>query len=222
MSLYTCIDDDRGDFIVLNKKYTKEQLREKLLEGDNKQWVDYILDEGIYLTKPRVKKVYAKDAYAYLTTQREGYEVKFKKTQTIVVYPDGRWRDATFLEKLTKEVNDGMWGSVLCTFITFGNNEMMTFFSNEYDKKEIEEQLSLKKCSKEVVNDIMQVGRYYDYPQLVKLSVAKGELRIVEQYIEGGESRTKSLLRKRWLVVYPNAFWRFATWKEIMSGTVLG
>lgn len=223
MSLYTCIDDDRCDFIVLNKKYAKEQLREKLLEGHNEQWVDYVLNAGIYLAEPCVKKVYAKDAYAYLTTQREGHVVKFKKTQTIVVYPDGRWRDVTFFEKLTKKVNDGMWGSVVCTWISFGNGETMTFFSNDYDKKEIEEHLFQRRYSKEIVNNIMQAGRYRDYPQLIELSATKEDCGIIEQYLEGEKNtRTKVFRRKRWLVVYPNAFWRFATWKEIMSATVLG
>lgn len=222
MSLYTFIDDDKGDFIVLNKKYTREQLREKLVKGQDEQWVDKMLDAGIYLTEPHVKKVYAKDAKAYLTTQREGYVVKFKKTQTIVVYPDGRWRDVTFLEKLTKKVNDGMWGSVLCTWMTFANNKGMTFFSNDYDKKEIEEHLFQRRYSKEIVNEIMQAGRYHDYPQLIELSATKENWGIVEQYLEGEkETRTKTFIRKRWIVVYPNAFWRFATWKEIMSGTVL-
>lgn len=223
MSLYTFIDDDKGDFIVLNKKYTREQLREKLVKGQDEQWVDKMLDAGIYLTEPRVKKVYAKDAAAYLTTQREGHVVKFKKTQTIVVYPDGRWRDVTFLEKLTKKVNDGMWGSVVCTWMTFSNNKVMTFFSNDYDKKEIEEHLFQRRYSKEIVNEIMQAGRYHDYPQLIELSATKEDWGIVEQYLEGEkETRTKTFIRKRWLVVYPNAFWRFATWKEIMLGTVLG
>ncbi len=225
MSLYVCVADDEGDLIVLNKKYKNktEQLREKLLQNHGGVWVEYILKKGRYLDKPLVKKVCVKKSEARLTTQVRDYEFLFKKTQTIVVYPDVNWRNATFLEKLTKKVNDGMWGSVVCTWMTFANNKGMTFFSNDYDKKEIEEHLFQRRYSKEIVNDIMQAGRYYDYPQLIELSATKEDWGIVEQYLEGEkETRTKTFIRKRWLVVYPNAFWRFATWKEIMSGTVLG
>ena len=222
MSLFVCVADDKGDYIVLNKEYKNkpEQLREKLLQNHAKAWVNYIIKEGHYLDEPCVKKVYVKEKEARLTTHVRGQEALIVKTQTIVIYPDSRWRNATFFEKLTKKVNDGMWGDVLCTHITFGNKEI-NVLSNEYEKEEIEEQL-LQRNSKEVVYDIMWAGRYRDYPQLIELSATREIWGIMEQYLEGEETRKKVFKRKRWLVVYPNAFWRFATWKEIMSATVLG
>ena len=225
MSLFVCVADDKGDYIVLNKEYKNkpEQIREKLLQNHAKELVNYILKVGRYIDEPCVKKVYVPKKEARLTTHVRSQEALIVKTQTIVIYPDSRWRNATFLEKLTKKVNDGMWGSVVCTWIIFSDNKVMTFFSNKYDKKEIEEHLCQRRYSKEIVNEIMQAGRYHDYPQLIELSATKEECGMVKQYLEGQkETRTKAFRRKRWIVVYPNAFWRFATWKEIMSGTVLG
>ena len=87
-TLYTCVSESgRKDVIVLNSKYSREELAEKLKPtGYSEDRIDTILDEGINLEKNLRIKCHADGV---ITTQQYGSMYYFYKGDKVIVYPDG-------------------------------------------------------------------------------------------------------------------------------------
>ena len=87
-TLYTCVDQNgRKNIIVLNPKYSRKELEEKLEPtGCSENWIERVVTEGIILKKKlRIKC----RADGFITTQKWGSMYYIYKGDTVNVYPDG-------------------------------------------------------------------------------------------------------------------------------------
>ena len=103
-TLYTKISQiGKAEIIVLNRNYTKEQLREKLTvpDGLDKDYAEYILSKGIYLPEGEVLKVKFSDE-GTITTQCRGSIWYMYKRDKVVVKPDGGFQTTHYLTPVQK------------------------------------------------------------------------------------------------------------------------
>lgn len=88
MSLYvdvTIVDGDR--IVVLNRNYTKEQIRERLLNGDYPdEFISELLEKGVYLEKPI--KIKCNGAEGTITTQVHNYWRYIYWGEYVTINPD--------------------------------------------------------------------------------------------------------------------------------------
>ena len=86
-TLYTCVSEEgKKDIIILNPKYSRCELAEKLRETESSDWLGTILNEGINLQKDRKIKCRKNGC---ITTQQKGSVYYFYKGDTLTLYPDG-------------------------------------------------------------------------------------------------------------------------------------
>ena len=87
-TLYTCVSEaGKKDIIILNSKYSREELAEKLKPtGYSEDRIDTILDEGINLEKNLRIKCHADGV---ITTQQYGSMYYFYKGDKVILHPDG-------------------------------------------------------------------------------------------------------------------------------------
>ena len=103
MTFYTQIQPVGAErVIVLNRNYTKEQVRQRLTfteGGPSSEEIQKILDEGIYLPENQPKIVNCKyGGYVSTESRTHSYSVFGK----VIVYPDGSFQQLypSFWEKM--------------------------------------------------------------------------------------------------------------------------
>lgn len=114
-TLYTEISQiGKKRIIVLNRNYTKEQLRDKLSVpgGPSKFFLREILTEGIYLNEPLEIKLHAD---AIITTQQKGCMWYCYKKDKVAVKPDGGFIITSYISPFEK-LQYKMEGWVSCWF----------------------------------------------------------------------------------------------------------
>jgi hypothetical protein len=86
-TLYTCVSEiGKKDIIILNSKYSRKELAEKLRDTNSSDRLGTILSEGINLEKRLRVKCHADGV---ITTQQSGSMSYFYKGDKVTVYPDG-------------------------------------------------------------------------------------------------------------------------------------
>ena len=87
-TLYTCVSErGKKDIIILNPKYSREELAEKLKPiGYSEDRIDTILNEGRQLQK-ELKIRCRKEGR--ITTQKYGSMYYFYKGDKVILHPDG-------------------------------------------------------------------------------------------------------------------------------------
>ena len=86
-TLYTCVSQrGKKDVIVLNSKYSRRELSDKLRSSECSDRVCTILDEGRQLQKELKIRCRAE---GWITTQKSGSMYYFYKGDKVIIYPDG-------------------------------------------------------------------------------------------------------------------------------------
>ena len=86
-TLYTRVSETgKKDIIILNPKYSRWELADKLQSSESSDVVGKILAEGRRLEKNLKIRCRAEGR---ITTQKEGFMYFFYKGDTVIVYPDG-------------------------------------------------------------------------------------------------------------------------------------
>lgn len=92
-TIYTCVHEcGKGEKIVLNRNYTKEQIREKLSVPEaefSKSRIDEILSKGIYLDEILTIEC---NNEGTITTQCRGSIWYFYKRDKVIIGPDGSFK----------------------------------------------------------------------------------------------------------------------------------
>lgn len=90
-TIYTAVDQiGREEIIILNPKYSREQIAEKLKPLKySEERLNKILKEGVYLQEDLKIKCRSDGC---ITTQTWGSRYFFYKRDTVIVQPDGVFR----------------------------------------------------------------------------------------------------------------------------------
>ncbi|MBQ2835361.1 MAG: hypothetical protein IJB90_02225 [Clostridia bacterium] len=89
-TLYTCVSEaGKKDIIILNAKYSRGELADKLRSTESSHRVCPILDEGRQLQKELKIRCRAEGR---ITTEEEGLMYYFYKGDKVILYPDGAFQ----------------------------------------------------------------------------------------------------------------------------------
>ncbi len=88
MSWYIEIHTDGNRIVILNPRYTREEIREKLAPFRyDKEFVDIIVNGGVYLEKPLTMRTYD-DEEGLITSENPYWKVYVHWGYKITVHPD--------------------------------------------------------------------------------------------------------------------------------------